>query len=112
MLQLNKKKQNYFIGLLDDVLDEENPFNDTMETEDIFIDDNLFDDTNQKDIKKISEDVLQDTNLDQNEALFVDLPKEWPEKVKIIPKNHPECAFRNGRKQNFKKYQRQRQTTG
>ena len=56
-----------------------------METEDIFIDDNLFDDTDQKDIKKISEDVFPDTNLDQNEALFVDLPKEWPEKVKITP---------------------------
>ena len=56
-----------------------------METEDIFIDGNLFDDTDQKDIKKISEDVLQDTSLDQNEVLFVDLPEEWPEKVKIIP---------------------------
>ena len=56
-----------------------------METEDIFIDDNLFDDTDQKEIKKISEDVLQDTNLDQDEALFVDLPEEWPEKVKITP---------------------------
>ena len=54
-----------------------------METEDIFIDDNLFDDTGQKDIKKFSEDVLPDTNLDQNEVLFVDLPVEWPEKVKI-----------------------------
>ena len=57
-----------------------------METEDIFIDDNLFDDTDQKEIKKISEDVLQDTNLDQDEALFVDLPEEWPEKVKITAK--------------------------
>ena len=56
-----------------------------METEDIFIDDNLFDDTDQKDIKKISKDVSPDTNLDQNEALFVDLPKELPEKVKITP---------------------------
>ena len=56
-----------------------------MKTEDIFIDDNLFDDTDQKDIKTFSEDVLQDTNLDQNEALFVDLPEEWPEKVKITP---------------------------
>ena len=56
-----------------------------MKTEDIFIDDNLFDDTDQKDIKEISEDVLQDTSLDQNEVLFVDLPEEWPEKVKVIP---------------------------
>ena len=57
-----------------------------METEDMFIDDNLFDDTDQKDIQKISEDVLQDTNLDQNEAFFVDLLKEWPEKNKITTK--------------------------
>ena len=64
-LQLNKKKQNYFIDLFDDVLDEDNPFNDTMKTEDIFIYDNLFDDTYQKDIKKISEDVLQDIILDR-----------------------------------------------
>ena len=56
-----------------------------METENIFIDGNLFDDTDQKDIKKISEDVFPDTNLDHNEALFVDLPKKLPEKVKITP---------------------------
>ena len=53
-----------------------------MEREEIFIDDKLFDDIDQKEIKAISEDVLQDTNLDQDEALFVDLPEEWPEKVK------------------------------
>ena len=46
----------------------------------------MFDDTDQKEIKEISEDVLQDTNLDQNEVVFVDLPEEWPEKVKITPK--------------------------
>ena len=45
----------------------------------------MFDDTDQKEIKEISEDVLQDTNLDQNEVVFVDLPEEWPEKVKITP---------------------------
>ena len=45
MLRLNKKKQNHFIDLFGEVLDEDNPFNDTMETEDIFIDGNLFDDT-------------------------------------------------------------------
>ena len=58
-----------------------------METEDIFIDNNLFDDTHQKEIKKTSEDVLQDTKLDQDKTLFVDLPEEWPEKVKITLKN-------------------------
>ena len=80
-----QKWQNYFIDLFDDILDEGNPFNDTVETGEIFTDDNLFDDTNQKEIKKISKDVLQDTNLDQDEILFLDLPEEWPEKVKITP---------------------------
>ena len=47
-----QKKKNYFINLFDDLLDEGNPFNDTVETEDIFIDNNLFDDTHQKEIKK------------------------------------------------------------
>ena len=56
-----------------------------MKTEDIFIDDNLFDDTDQNNIKKISEDVLQHTNIDQSEPLFVNLPEEWAEKVKITP---------------------------
>ena len=56
-----------------------------MKTEDIFTDDKLFDGTDQKEIKQVSEDVLQDMNVDQNEALFVDLPEEWPEKVKIAP---------------------------
>ena len=47
-----QKKENDIINLIDDVLDESNPFN-TMktETEDIFIDDDLLDDTDQKDKK-------------------------------------------------------------
>ena len=44
----------------------------------MFIDDKLFADTDQTEIKATSEDVLQDTNSDQDEALFVDLPEEWP----------------------------------
>ena len=47
-----------------------------MKTEDIYIDGKLFGDTDQKEIKKVSEDPLQDRNIDQNEALFVDLPGE------------------------------------
>ena len=123
MLQLNKKKQDYFIDLFDGVLDEDNPFNNTMKTEDTFID-NLFDDTDQK--EKNSEDVLQDMNIDQNKLLFVDLPEEWPEKVKIAPdqdevlfvdlpeelqekvkkktpKITPKCTFGSSCNQNFKK---------
>ena len=63
-----------------------------MKTEYTFTDDNLFDDTNQKEIKQVSENVLQDMNMDQNEALFVDLPEEWPEKVKIA-QDQNEAAF-------------------
>ena len=78
-----QKKQNDIIGLIDDELDESNPFN-TMktETEHIFIDDDLINDNDQK---KVYEDVLQDTNLDQNEVLFVDLPKEQPGKISLNP---------------------------
>ena len=53
MLQLNKKnKLTFKQNLVDDVLDENNPFNNKIKTEDIYIEDNLFDDTNSKDIKK------------------------------------------------------------
>ena len=45
----------------------------------------MFDDTDQKDIKKVSGDVLQHANLDQNEVLFVDLPKEQPGKIGLNP---------------------------
>ena len=79
-----------------------------METEDIFIDDNLFDDTGQKDIKKISEDVLPDTNLDQNEVLFVDLPVEWPEKVKITSQKITPNASLERAANRIKKISRQR----
>ena len=47
-----QKKQNDITDLVDDVLDENNPFNNKIKTEDIYIEDNLFDDTNSKDIKK------------------------------------------------------------
>ena len=53
-----QKKQNDIFGLNDDILDENNPFNDQLETEDIYIEDDLFDDTDQRDIKKISEDIV------------------------------------------------------
>ena len=49
MLQLNKKK-NELIDLVDDVLDENNPFNNKIKTEDIYTEDNLFDDTSSNDI--------------------------------------------------------------
>ena len=35
--------------------------------------------------KKVSGDDLQDTNLDQNEVLFVDVPKEQPGKIGLNP---------------------------
>ena len=53
-----QKKLNDIIDLIDDVLDENNPFNVRVKTQDLFIDDDFFDDTDQNDIKKVSEDVL------------------------------------------------------
>ena len=51
MLQLNqKKKQNELIDLVDDALDENNPFNNKIKREDIYTEDNLFDDTDSNDI--------------------------------------------------------------
>ena len=46
MLQLNKKKQNELIDLVDDMLDENNSFNNKIKTGDIYTEDNLFGDTN------------------------------------------------------------------
>lgn len=49
-----QKKQTEVTDLFDDVLDKDNPFNDTMKTESegIFTDDSLFDDNDQKTNKK------------------------------------------------------------
>ena len=41
-----QKKQNDPKDLVDDVLDENNPFNNKINTENIYIEDNLFNDTN------------------------------------------------------------------
>ena len=47
-----QEKQNDLKDLVDDVLDENNPFNNKINTEDIYINDNLFNDTDSKGIKK------------------------------------------------------------
>ena len=47
-----KKKKNDLIDLVDDMLHENNPFNDQINTKDKYIKVNLFDDTDSKDIKK------------------------------------------------------------
>ena len=65
-----QKRDNEVIDLINDIKDEDYPFNDTFKAglEDIFIDDNLFDSFDQndkKDIKMVSDDILQDENLDQ-----------------------------------------------
>ena len=65
-----QKRDNEVIDLINDIKDEDYPFNGTFKAgpEDIFIDDNLFDSFDQndkKDIKMVSDDILQDENLDQ-----------------------------------------------
>ena len=64
-----QKRDNEVIDLINDIKDEDYPFNDTFKAgpEDIFIDDNLFNSFDQnykKDIKMVSDDILQDENLD------------------------------------------------
>ena len=78
MLHLNKKKKNYLIDLVDDVLDENYPFNDKINTENLYTEDNLFDNNDSKDIKWVSEDVIK--NINSNDAAFVDLAKDAPKK--------------------------------
>ena len=115
MLQLNKKKQNDIIDLIDDVLDEGNPFNGTIKTEpeDTFIDDCLLYNTNQKEIKNISKVILQDTNLDQNDVLIEDLPIVTPGKIDYNPykyKRKPDLkksASRIKKQKNQKQRQRE-----
>ena len=48
------------------MLDENNPFNNKIKTEDIYIVDNLFDDTDSKDIKKVSDGVIKEINFGDN----------------------------------------------
>ena len=71
------KKQNDIFSLIDDILDENNVFNDELKTEGIYIEGNLFDDTDQRDIKKIFEDKVSEINPPDN-ILIVDLPDEDP----------------------------------
>ena len=63
MLLLSKKIQDGLLNLVDDVLDENNLFNDQIKTEDRYIDDNLFDDTDSKDKNKVSDGVINEINF-------------------------------------------------
>ena len=81
MLQLSKKNQNDLIDLVDDVLDENNLFNDQIKTESIYIEVKLFDDTDSKNIKKVSDGVIKKINFDNNieipsdDEMAIDGPK-------------------------------------
>ena len=70
----NKKKHDIF-SLINYTLDENNPFNDELKTEDIYIEDNLLDDTDQRNIKKVSENIISEINPPDNFLIF-DLPDE------------------------------------
>ena len=54
-----QKKDNEVIDLIDDIKDQDNPFNDTFKAdpEYIFIDDNLFDSFDQNDKKRYKDGV-------------------------------------------------------
>ena len=89
--QLNNKKDDEVIDLVDDVMDYDNSFKNTFKADhkDIFIDDNLFKDFHQNDkknVKTVCDDILKVENLNQNNVLFEELPK-WPLKQEIIRPN-------------------------
>ena len=66
------KKQNKVITLFDDILDEDNSFNN-IKTDDIYVEDDLFDNNDSQDIKNISSDVIETIDLsDEIEIPFDD----------------------------------------
>ena len=107
MLQLNKKKKD-LLDLIDDVLDENNPFNNKIKTEDIYIEDNLFDDTDSKDIKKVSDGAIKKINFGDNIETPSDdeVALDGLKKIKIIPNPN---SVRLASNRIIKKYQKQRQ---
>ena len=56
-----QKKQDDVIKLIDDILDEDNPFKN-INTEDIWIEGNLFDNNDKEATKEVSKDVIDTTN--------------------------------------------------
>lgn len=106
------KKQNDIFGLIDDILDENNIFNDELKTEGIYIEGNLFDDTDQRDIKKIAEDKVSEINPPDN-LLIVDLPDKDPinqgKTVRYDPVTNSICLASDKIK---KKYWKQRKIGG
>ena len=71
-----EQKKNDFIDLVDEVLDENNFFNNKIKKEDIYIEGNLFDDTDSKDIKKVSDGVIEEIILVA--ILKSHLMMKWP----------------------------------
>ena len=66
-----QKKQNDDIDLVDDILDEDNPFKN-IGTEDIWIEDDLFDDEDNQTVKGISKDIIDTTNDVINDTIQTD----------------------------------------
>ena len=54
-----QKKQQKITDLVDDVIDESNPFQN-LETEDIWVEDDIFDKYDSKETIEISKDILKD----------------------------------------------------
>ena len=84
------------VDLVDDILDNDNPFNDTIE--DIFIDDDLFDNTNNTDMKIVADNILGDIKTRQEEIMSeLPLPVIAPGNIGLSPyrlkrTNHLELA--------------------
>ena len=66
-MQRHNQKKKKMIDLVDYILDDDNPFNDTVE--DVFIDDDLFDNTDNKDIKIVADNILGGIKTEQEEVM-------------------------------------------
>ena len=62
-----QKKQNKITDLVDDIIDETNPFQNLV-NEDICIEDDIFDQNHEKDVVNISKDILKD--IKQNDSFL------------------------------------------
>ena len=83
-----QKKQNEVITLSDDILDEDNPFNN-IKIDDIYIEDNLYDNKDSQNVKNISNGIIEtiDLSCDIEIPSDTELATDPPKKLNII--THP-----------------------
>ena len=75
MQQQKKKLQTDAINLIDDILDEDNPFRN-IDTEDIWIEDGLFNNFDTQAIKNILKEKIDVAQPSDGGIIAIDVPKK------------------------------------